>query len=330
MFKSKQKPNAFDAFVHLVTYFALIMSAVALGGILFQFINKYFPDLENFQWYTPPSHREKISLGALRFHIANLLVTGPLFLSMTLYLHKLFRKKMLNPESSVRKWLTYVLLFAATVGIIGSVLSVFYQFLEGNYTPNFALKAGTILLIAGGIFGFYFWDLKRENFASKNKIAVGISVLIAMLYLSVFIGGFALIGSPIKARMQQFDRERIDAAMRVRWDVENEFRVKNKLPASLAQVSETLGLDPETLLPFQYEIIESNEYKLCINFTLESSESIGTEPNWILPRPVTGALSSQNPEEIWYKHSAGLNCHTFEITQPEGEKGDYVITGVKE
>ena len=42
-------------------------------------------------------------------------------------------------------------------------MATLYSFLGGELTIRFLLKSLIILLIAGGIFGFYFWDIRTHD-----------------------------------------------------------------------------------------------------------------------------------------------------------------------
>jgi hypothetical protein len=71
-----------------------------------------------------------------------------------------------DPEkrsSKIRKWLTYLTLFVTAGVIIGDLIALIFNLLGGEITTRFALKSLVILGIAGLIFGYYLWDLKKEE-----------------------------------------------------------------------------------------------------------------------------------------------------------------------
>lgn len=310
MFGSVQrKPSAFDAFVHLVAYVALVWSAVAVGGIIFQFINRFVPALE------PGSYvyaTDVVSTRALRFHIATLLLTGPLLLAMTAYLHRLFQQGALVTDSGVRRWLTYLLLFAAAVNIVGSVIALVYQFLGGNYTVNFLLKAATILVIAAGIFGFYFWELKRQDYRARHAGATALLVGLSVAFVGILIGGFALIGSPRQARLREYDRMRVDRATQLNYQLADEYRRASMLPATLENFDTAFTHDPEHDTPFTYAKAADDRYQLCVTFALPSPQPVvprGVPPSRV-PKPYG---TSGSVEQAWYEHGEGEVCHTFTV-----------------
>ena len=65
--------------------------------------------------------------------------------------------------SAVRRWLTYLTLFIAACVLVGDLITLVHAFLSGELTLRFALKVGVVALIAGGIFGWYLWDLRQEE-----------------------------------------------------------------------------------------------------------------------------------------------------------------------
>ena len=66
-------------------------------------------------------------------------------------------------SSKIRKWLTYITLFITAGVIIGDLITLIFNLLGGELTLRFILKVLTVLLIAGIIFGYYLWDLKKEE-----------------------------------------------------------------------------------------------------------------------------------------------------------------------
>ena len=54
-------------------------------------------------------------------------------------------------------------LFVAAAVIIGDLTALVYNFLGGEMSLRFAIKVITVAAIAGGIFGYYLWDLRQEE-----------------------------------------------------------------------------------------------------------------------------------------------------------------------
>jgi hypothetical protein len=75
-------------------------------------------------------------------------------------------KHRINPVkrlSTIRRWLTYLTLFIAAGVLIGDLITLVYNLLGGELTVRFVLKVITVAAIAGTAFGYYLWDLRREE-----------------------------------------------------------------------------------------------------------------------------------------------------------------------
>jgi len=66
-------------------------------------------------------------------------------------------------ESSVRKWLTYIALLIAAGIVVGDLITFLTYFLRGELTARFVARVATVLLIAGGVFWYYFGSLRKAD-----------------------------------------------------------------------------------------------------------------------------------------------------------------------
>jgi hypothetical protein len=158
----KRKPylSAREAFLYLLTFITLYISAYNFGALIYQFINKNFPDAVRQAGYV---YDATVNASAIRFSLASLIIAFPIYLWLSIALNKSAAK---NPEargSRVRKWLTYLTLFIAAGIIIGDLIALLNRLLEGDITTRFALKFITVLVIAGVIFYYYLTDLRKEE-----------------------------------------------------------------------------------------------------------------------------------------------------------------------
>ncbi|MBI5654661.1 hypothetical protein HZC53_03355 [Candidatus Uhrbacteria bacterium] len=157
----KRKPylSAREAFMYLLMFLTLYISAFSFGTILFQTINIYLPDtLLNMYSYYYDGARQTI-----RWSTAALIIAYPLFLWISYVLNKAISKDAAKRASKIRKWLTYITLFIAAGVIIGDLIGLVYNFLGGELTLRFILKVLTVGVISGSIFGYYLWDLRKEE-----------------------------------------------------------------------------------------------------------------------------------------------------------------------
>lgn len=149
--------SAREAFMYLVLFTTLYLTTFNLGRLIFQFANLAFPDPAAL-YDVASSARE-----AIRFSVASLVIAFPIFLYMSMLIGRSIKRDPSKRASKVRKWLTYMTLFVAAGVIIGDLTALVYNFLGGELSLRFALKVLTVAVIAGGIFGYYLWDLRQEE-----------------------------------------------------------------------------------------------------------------------------------------------------------------------
>lgn len=148
--------SARDAFIYLVIFTTLAVSAFHFGSLVFELIDRAFPDPldEGSAGY---------SVNAVRRAIAALVVAFPIYVALSYRVTAALRRDPTKRASKVRKWLTYMTLFIAAAVLVGDLTAVIYSLLSGELTTRFILKALTVVLIAGLIFGYYLWELREDN-----------------------------------------------------------------------------------------------------------------------------------------------------------------------
>jgi hypothetical protein len=152
--------SAKEAYMYLLMFLTLYISAVSLGTLLFQYINHWVPDP------TAPGafySGYDASLNKIRSATAALLISFPIFLYVASTLRKAVMKYADKRTSKIRKWLTYITLFIAAGIIIGDLIAALFSLLNGDLTLRFGLKVSVILMITGFIFGYYLLSLRREE-----------------------------------------------------------------------------------------------------------------------------------------------------------------------
>lgn len=149
--------SAREAFIYLVLFTTLYLTTFNFGRLIFQFINLTFPDPAAYAEFADSARQ------AIRFSIASLVVAFPIFLYLSLLIGRAIKRDPSKRASKVRKWLTYMTLFVAAGVIIGDLTTLVYNFLGGELSLRFGLKVVTVAVIAGGVFGYYLWDLRQEE-----------------------------------------------------------------------------------------------------------------------------------------------------------------------
>jgi hypothetical protein len=148
-----------DVFLHILAIITLYTSAVSFTALIFQYINVLLPDpLERDAYYLLQSYYRSI-----RWSISALSVVFPTYLATSWYLNKLYAASPEKRNLRIRKWLLYFTLFAASLIIVGDLVTLIYNFLGGELTARFLLKIFTVFFVAGSIFGYYFWDLRKSG-----------------------------------------------------------------------------------------------------------------------------------------------------------------------
>jgi hypothetical protein len=145
--------SAKEAFLYLVLFTTLYLSAYHFGSLLFDFINRALPDPAD------PAGR----IDGMRWSVASLLISFPVFLYMSRLVARALAKHPVKRLSPIRRWLTYLTLFIAAGCLIGDMITLVYQLLGGGLTVRFVLKVVVVAAIAGTIFGYYLNDLRREE-----------------------------------------------------------------------------------------------------------------------------------------------------------------------
>lgn len=154
----KRKPymSAREAFMYLVMFLTLYWTSFSFGQLLYQFINRAYPDPLQYGYIDS-------SFQTIRMDTASIIIAFPVFMYVSWLLGKAMKKDPDKRASKIRKWLTYITLFVAAGIIIGDMTALVYNALGGELTTRFLLKVLTVAAIAGSIFGYYLVELRSEE-----------------------------------------------------------------------------------------------------------------------------------------------------------------------
>jgi hypothetical protein len=148
--------SAREAFLWLLLFTCLYLVCFNLGTLLFEFIDRAFPDATF-------SGVGSYGRDRIRWAVSTLVVTLPLFLVLS---NITAREAPGGPDrimSPVRRWLTYLTLFVAASVLIGDVVHLVNSLLSGELTTRFVLKVITVGVIAGVAFWYYLADLRKDE-----------------------------------------------------------------------------------------------------------------------------------------------------------------------
>ena len=289
-------------FVYLVSFLALGFLVFGWGGIVFQFINKFFPDPLLI------AYQGIYDQDAVKFGIASVFVALPIFLLVSTYIIGQLRQGGIAEESKVRKWLTFIVLFFASATAISDLISILFNFLGGEITVRFVLKALVIMLIALAVFGYYFWDMRKKHMLRKvyplNLLSA--EVLIGVVAI-VFVAAFFLIDKPSVAREKKVDQNALTEMQNVDDSLRGYFEQKDKLPENLEEMAKTnFAVNLMQGSSLEYQKTSETTFNLCAVFKRSNADQFT-----INGRIPDGSLGSS------WQHEAGKVCFERLVVRSE-------------
>ncbi len=296
--------SAREAFLYLVLFSLLYFLCFHLGSLLFDLIDAALPD---------PAERASYFdfFGSTRFSTSALIIAFPLFAWMASLLGRETERAPIKRLSPVRRWLTYLTLFVSTATLVGDLTTLVYNVLAGELTLRFVSKVLVVALIAGSVFGYYLWDLRRDESQVRALHALGKWLLVAagVLAIGSIVGGFLLMGSPAHQRDLRMDQRRINDLQAIENAAQVHATGRGALPESLQALVARPGLslatrDPVSGQPYGYTVLDASRIRLCAVFATDTAETHGgRRPGW---------------QRDWV-HGAGPTCFERRI-EPAGEK----------
>ncbi len=256
-----------DVFLHLLAVVALYWSSISFTAILWQIINYFFQNATDYFLYNSFSN-------IIRFSVSSLIIVFPIYIFVSWYLNKIYKKEVNVRESKIRKWLIYFTLFVASLVIIGDLVTVINALLGGEIAIKFILKSLSVFLVALVIFGYYLDDVRRPVPTPLARYFAWVS---GILVASAIIFAFFIIGSPTTARLMQLDQQRVNDLQSIQYQIVNYWQAKKRLPENLSNLNDEISgffvpTDPVTNLDYEYIITDSEElsFRLCANFDREN------------------------------------------------------------
>ena len=316
----------------VLNFFTIILLGIiasALATLYYQIINAFFPDPLSFGYGSSTGSRS-----AMHYAMAALLVGFPLYFFSLKMWFKRFHDEPEKVESQLSKWLTYIVLLIAAVTIVGDLITTIFYLLQGEVTARFFFKALTILVVAGIVFGFYFFERRVIQYRQviDPKLFQGFALFTSILIALGIIIGFVVGGLPAAERLRGLDSQRSNDLLNLSSCISSYSRDHKRLPASLEEITGSSDYaycvlnakDAVTAVPYEYSIItasaENNAvmegtFQLCANFDL------ATEDGATLP------VDPYIKNSKWGTHSAGRYCNS-ETVILENDLGGIPIKGI--
>jgi uncharacterized membrane protein len=285
--------NAKYAFYYLLSLVALIFTALSVGMIVFNIIDRTIPDIL--------SSINGSSDAQLKFAISALLIATPIYYLILNLIYRGLRKEEIAKDSAIRRWLTYFTILVSSLIILGVFIGVINSFLAGDLTSQFILKAVTIFILAAAVFSFYFYDIKRADLIKKDKIVKIFLWASLVIIAAAFVASWFFVESPKTARARRLDQAVVSNINNLESVVNSYYDRYQKLPDNLEAVKAEQDIylaanaliDPETKTPIVYQKLGDKDFQFCATFRTDTA----TEND----RTISYPKNSQN-------HAAGYQC----------------------
>ncbi|MBI5794030.1 hypothetical protein HZA87_03015 [Candidatus Uhrbacteria bacterium] len=290
-----------DVFFHLLATIMLYISVYAVITLLFSCINILFPDALSFYYAG--------ELDTIRLSTAILIVGFPVYMVMMMLIHRDIAAQPQKNDIGARKWLTYLTIFLAAIMIITDLITLLYNFLNGELSVRFLLKILVVLIIGAAVFGYYLWDIRKDGRPDKGLASLSAFGAWGAAIAAVIVS-FLVAGSPWYQRSVRFDEQRITDLQIIQGQIIQHWTQKNALPANLDALTDSISGfkapdDPETGSAYEYAIKEKLAFQLCATF---KNKSIPDSMNNGRPVPVY----PNDPYSQNWSHDIGRVC--FERT----------------
>ncbi len=295
--ETKQKTSPKDFFLHLGALVTMYISIWAILSLLFEVINYSFPDA--VAMYSDPYST------AMRLAIASLIIIFPIFVTLSWLIVKDIKLSPDKKDLGIKKWLGYFTLFIAGLAVTIDLIVLLNTFLNGEITTRFVLKVLSVLVVAGAVFFYYIYDIRKGWEENKKGLQMFASIS-AILVLGSVVWGFVVMGSPTTARNMRFDDRRTSDLQTIQWQVVNYWQLKNALPKTLSDLNDPISnfvvpTDPETNSPYSYKTTGTLAFNICANFSLKSASNVNNR--YAKPYPVSEISGNEN-----WNHGVGETC----------------------
>lgn len=284
---------------------SLYAGVVAFITLVFEYINKAFPNPVSGSYYVDPYS------SSISYETAALIVLTPVFLILMRLIRRDIAADPSRNDIWVRRWALFLTLFLAGATIVVDLIVLLNTYLQGeDLTIGFLLKVLTVLLVVGLGFMHFMADLwgywEREPARARM-----VNWATGVLVLATIIAGFFIIGTPQQMRAQKQDAIRVQDLQNLQWQIVNYWQQKESLPASLDALRDPISnsiipSDPATGAPYTYKRNSPLDFSLCATFAMEGG-TIGYQS-----RPISTSVEAPVPagkgtEDNW-QHASGEVC----------------------
>lgn len=267
---TKTKLSVSFFFLSLGVLISLITSVIAFLNLVFESLNKKYPDVLNAVYQYGYSNYQYESM---RIALATLIIFFPVFILISYFWEKVKEDDFGSIDQIIKKWVIYIILFLSSIVIIVDLVTLVRYFISGEITNRFILKVLSALLVSLVIGFYYMFLLKNKKKILFKKIIILFSVVLVMTSI---IYSFSIMGSPKTQRLLRLDDRRVNDLQDIQYQVINYWQQKEKLPENIKELSNpmtrySLPLDPEFEKGKVYEYFVKDKlvFELCATFSLE-------------------------------------------------------------
>ena len=142
---------------------------------------------------------------------------------------------------------------------------------------------------------------------SGQRIFLGLVTLAVVLVVGY---GIYVVGSPAGQRLLKFDARRASDLQIISSNLDHYWELNGELPEALEDLQGPRYYvrsiqDPATQQPYEYRVIDGNQYQLCAVFDTDSSQR-----EQRVPRPYSA--------KVW-DHGTGRACFDLEALSPRAD-----------
>lgn len=301
------KSTARDVFLYLLMIIVFISSIVSFITLVFNYVDVQMPAA--FDWHYGQTD-------AIRGAIATLVIMWPVTMLSAWFVGKDLKQNKEKQGIWVRKWLLHLLLFLSSLTMIITLVTLVGTFLDGELTLRFAIKVLTVLTVAGLVFGYELWDLKRDVTEETNRPRL-FAILGTVAVLGMIVASLFVIETPAEQRGMRFDEERIEDLSQIQSEIVSYLQEKEQLPETLADLDwgpvREMPIDPEMGLEYQYEVRGEYTFALCATFTGEDGDDQYYGRAYIEPLELEMKDDYESLND--WSHPAGSYCFERELSE---------------
>lgn len=320
----KPKLNIGFVFLSLGLLISLITSVVSFLNLVFESLNKKFPDVLNSVY---SYGYDTYQYDNLRTALSTLIIFFPVFLLVHYFWSKKVNSGLGDHDVIIRKWMLYIVLFLSSLVIVIDLVTLVRYFVAGEITNRFIFKVLATLIVALFVGIYYILELLGKKKISVFKIGITSAIKSSILVLLAIVLGFSVMGSPKTQRLARLDDRKITDLQSIQYQIINYYQQKETLPKILKDLVDPISgfsipVSPEIEkgITYEYKVIDEKKltFELCTTFNLAINKGwventngniipLGEKDLVVSSYPVSGGLN-----ESW-NHEAGYVCFSRTI-----------------